>query len=171
MNRLDRDRCGTERVAGVILRNRLQKFDKLPRSSTLDGVDLYVFGVLHGETIRQTKQRVCLYSLLGTEAEARISGSGWVRRWWFVYRAARMAIYLTDKTDRWYQSPGYKWHRLSRRSSTGFHGARQNGRKIYRFRVSNVALEYIFNFSYIKGLASSSALMMFKVHSQFLKAL
>lgn len=63
-------RAGVKRGRDAILRNRLQKFDKL-QCSTLDGVDLYVFGVLHGETIRQTKQRVCLYSLAGTETEAR----------------------------------------------------------------------------------------------------
>lgn len=116
------DRCGT-RAGGLrdaILRNRPQKFDKL-QSSTLDGVDLYVFGVLHGETIRQTKQRVCLYSLLrngnGSEKiSERVGG------WWFVYRAAWMAIYLTGKTDRRYQSPGYKWRCFSRRSSSEFYG-------------------------------------------------
>jgi len=102
------DRCGAGRW-DAILRNRLQKFDKL-QSSTLDGVDLYVFGVLHGETIRQTKQRVCLYSLPGTETEAR--GCKSVGGWWFVYRAAWMAIYLTGKTDRRYQSLGYKWRCL-----------------------------------------------------------
>lgn len=136
------DRCGTAGDAGwqgwragkeggrlrdAILRNRLQKFDKL-RSSTLDGVDLYVFGVLHGETIRQTKQRVCLYSLLrdGNGSEG-ISES--VGGWWFVYRAVWMAIYLTGKTDRRYQSLGYKWRCLSRRSSSEFYGARQKGRR------------------------------------------
>jgi len=137
-----------------------------PESPTFDGVDLYVFGA------RETAQRMSLFARRINRTEATIKHEKrrararvWMRGVdgrggrWFVYRAARMAIYLTDKADRRYSlAPLPSLPPLVDINGPASPGAEvfgdfvgRNGERWSLSRTASRTLEYTFNFSRING--------------------